>query len=142
MQKYYQIRPNKKSNSISNLIARTSVTAQLIIFTSTFSLVSFFLFSFLRNSINYLALNPSHILQGDYIWTLLTHMFVHGGIIHLIINMIVLSSLGSLCERIIGRKRFLGFYILSGLFAGILSVALSAQFGSTLWGERIFGSPD
>ena len=69
-------------------------------------------------------------------------MFVHGGVAHLAVNMFVLVSLGRLCERIIGRKRFFWFYILSGLFAGALSVLASGFFGSTILGARIFGSPE
>ena len=71
-------------------------------------------------------------------------MFMHGGIFHLIINMFVLFSLGNLCEKIIGRKRYLWFYILSGLFAGLVFVFLAYFFGSTnvgSLGERVFGSP-
>jgi membrane associated rhomboid family serine protease len=69
-------------------------------------------------------------------------MFSHGGIAHLLINMFVLFSLGGLSERIIGRKRFFWFYIISGIFAGLLSVVLSGFFGVSELGARIFGSPD
>ncbi|MAG37781.1 hypothetical protein CMI45_00475 [Candidatus Pacearchaeota archaeon] len=88
------------------------------------------------------ALKPGNILQGQYLWTLLTHMFVHGGIGHLLINMFVLFSLGGLCERIIGKKRFVWFYLISGVFAGLLSVVLSGAFGLSDLGARIFGSPE
>jgi len=69
-------------------------------------------------------------------------MFVHGGFFHLFINMFVLFQLGGLSEKIIGRKRFFWFYILSGLFAGILAVILPTLYGNTPLGARIFGSPD
>ena len=54
---------------------------------------------------------------------------------------ILLYSLGGLCERIIGRKRFLWFYIISGIFAGLLFVFLAYFFGANDLGARIFGSP-
>jgi membrane associated rhomboid family serine protease len=92
--------------------------------------------------IDFLALKPVNILHGQYLWTLVTHMFVHGSIAHLLINMFVLFSLGGLCEKIIGKKRFIWFYLASGLFAGILSVVLAGYFGVSVWGQRIFGSPD
>src|SRR3989338_8983334 len=130
---YYK---NKKRGIIYNL----SVVAWLIIITTAISLIGFIAFAF--NGIDYIALKPTNIAQGKYLWTLITHMFVHGGPFHLFINMFVLFSLGSLSEKIIGRKRFLWFYTLSGLFAGILSVLLPALYGSTPWGARIFGSPD
>lgn len=89
--------------------------------------------------IDYFALKPSSILQGKYLWTLFTHMFSHVMLIHLFINMFVLFSLGNLCEKIIGRKRFFWFYMIAGLFAGILSVLLAGYLGYGA-GERIFGS--
>lgn len=87
------------------------------------------------------ALKPDNILQGQFLWTLITHMFVHGSLGHLLINMFVLFSLGSLAERIIGRKRFVWFYLISGIFAGLLSVVLSGAFGTSELGARIVGSP-
>lgn len=119
-----------------------SLVTWLIIVSVVVSLASFVIFSRAENLINYLALKPANIAQGKYLWTLLTHMFVHGSLAHLIVNMFVLFSLGSLCERIIGRKRLARFYILSGLFAGLLSVVLSVLFGNTLLGARVVGSPD
>lgn len=109
--------------------------------TSTSEKSSFFL---LNESplVNYLALNPSNILQGKFLWTFITHMFVHANLPHLLINMFVLFSLGRLCERIIGRKRFVWFYLISGLVAGALSVLLSGFFGGSELGVRIFGASD
>jgi len=91
---------------------------------------------------NYFALKPTSILQGEFLSSIVLHMFTHTFFFHLLINMFVLFSLGMFCERIIGRKRFLWFYITAGLFAGILSVLLSGFFGATVWGARIFGSPN
>jgi len=130
---YYK---NKKRGIIYNL----SVVAWLIIITTAISLIGFIAFAF--NGIDYIALKPTNIAQGKYLWTLITHMFVHGGPFHLFINMFVLFSLGSLSEKIIGRKRFLWFYTLSGLFAGILSVILPLLYGNSELGARIFGPPD
>jgi len=93
------------------------------------------------NIINYFALNPENILHGKYLWTLVTHMFFHGGIAHLLVNMFVLFSLGSLCEKIIGRRRFIWFYLAAGLFAGILSVIASGFFGFGFL-EKIVGGPN
>jgi hypothetical protein len=123
-------------------VPRFSMIAWLIAITIIFSLIGFVVFNFFPQYADYIALKPSNVVQGKYLWTLVTHIFVHGGGFHLLVNMFVLFSLGSLCERIIGRKRFLWFYILSGIFAGLLSVILSAQYGNTVWGERIFGSPE
>jgi membrane associated rhomboid family serine protease len=134
----YRIKKRKSGFRIWNL----SVVAWLIIFTTVISVAGFVLLYVSEDYANYIALKPANILQGKYLWTLSTHMFVHGGVAHLLINMFVLFSLGGLCEKIIGRRRFLWFYILAGLFAGILSVVLAGFFGNMPLGERIFGSPD
>ena len=135
-------RVNKSSGNGRGIFGSLSVTAKIIIFTSIFSIVEFVLIALRPESIDYLALKPSNILAGKYLWTLITHMFAHGGIGHLLINMFVLFSLGGLCERIIGKKRFFWFYVVSGLVAGILSVIFAEYFGVTELGARIFGGPE
>jgi len=127
----------KRRRNFSNF----SIVTWLVIITSVISIGTLILFAIDENYVQYLALNPSNILAGNFIWTILTHMFVHAGIFHLMINMFVLVSLGSLSEKIIGRKRFIWFYMTSGLFAGILSVVLSGFFGASGIGQRIFGDP-
>lgn len=51
---------------------------------------------------------------------LLTHMFLHGSLGHLLFNMLALWMFGSLLENYWGAKRFLQFYLISGLGAGLL----------------------
>jgi len=98
--------------------------------------------SFLNNTLTkYFVLVPTDILNGKFLSPLILHMFTHIIFIHLFVNMFVLFSLGSLIEKIIGRKRFIWFYLLSGLFAGILSVLMSGFLGTTDFGIRVFGSP-
>jgi membrane associated rhomboid family serine protease len=105
-----------------------SVNTQLIII----NVVCFIIFSILiykNNSfLDYIALKPSNIFAGKYLWTFLTSMFMHGGFFHIFVNMFSMLFVGSLVEKIIGRKRFLWFYLIAGLFAGILFVALSLLF--------------
>jgi membrane associated rhomboid family serine protease len=54
--------------------------------------------------------------------------------------MISLFFLGSLVEKIIGRKRFLWFYLASGIFAGLFFALLAGFFGFGIW-EKLFGNP-
>jgi len=140
----YQIYPKKKRSFFSN----PSATNLLILVNIIFFIIATTLLLFTPNFFNHIALKPTNIFQGKYLWTFLTSMFMHapGGIIpflsfHLLINMFVLFSLGGMMERIIGKKRFLWFYLISGLIAGLLFVFLSYFFGNTGLGERIFGSP-
>ena len=99
------------------------------------------MFNVSHNFLDYLALKPDNILNGMYLWTLVTHMFFHGGFLHLLVNMVALFSLGRLCEMIIGRKRFFWFYLIAGIFAGLLSVLFSGFLGAGIF-EKVFGSGD
>ncbi|MEK6829183.1 MAG: rhomboid family intramembrane serine protease [Nanoarchaeota archaeon] len=76
-------------------------------------------------SIDFVAIKPSNILVGNYLWTFLTSMFMHGGFFHLFANMFSLLFIGSLVERILGRKRYFWFYMTAGLFAGLFFVLIS-----------------
>ncbi|MFI5204858.1 MAG: rhomboid family intramembrane serine protease [Flavobacteriales bacterium] len=50
-------------------------------------------------------------------YQVITHMFCHGNVPHLLFNMLALISIGSLLERVWGPKRFLVFYLITGLGA-------------------------
>ena len=66
-------------------------------------------------------------------WQVLTHMFMHGGITHILFNMFALWMFGTAVEQIFGWKKFLIFYLLSGFGAAIIQVAfLYFQFNSGL----------
>ena len=55
---------------------------------------------------------------------LLTYMFLHGGIDHLLFNMLALWMFGSVLENYWGAKRFLQYYIICGLGAGLLHLGV------------------
>ncbi len=76
-----------------------------------------------------IALTPSMILSGKYLWTFVTSMFMHGGVFHLFANMISLMFLGNFVEKLIGRKRFLGLYFAGGIFAGLFFVLIALVSG-------------
>ena len=56
-------------------------------------------------------------------WQLITHMFMHGGVLHLAFNMFALWMFGSAIESIFGSRRFLFFYLTCGLGAAIAQIS-------------------
>ncbi len=50
-------------------------------------------------------------------WQVVTHMFMHGGFIHLLFNMFALWMFGRVLEQVWGAKRFLIYYLVTGLGA-------------------------
>jgi membrane associated rhomboid family serine protease len=63
------------------------------------------------------ALVPAEVLAGYDTHTVFTSMFLHGGWMHLIGNMVFLWIFGDNMEDLLGHLGFLGFYIVSGLGA-------------------------
>lgn len=55
-----------------------------------------------------------------HIWQWLTHMFMHGGVWHVLFNMYALFIFGSVLERALGTRRFLIFYFICGFGAMLL----------------------
>jgi membrane associated rhomboid family serine protease len=61
-------------------------------------------------------------------WQPLTHMFMHGGYMHIFFNMFALFSFGSALEHIWGSKKFLFFYISCGLGAALLHTGVNYYY--------------
>ncbi len=53
-------------------------------------------------------------------WQIVTHMFMHGGFMHILFNMYALWAFGSPIEQMLGQKRFLIFYFGAGIGAALL----------------------
>ncbi|KMK68916.1 rhomboid family intramembrane serine protease [Puniceibacterium sp. IMCC21224] len=66
------------------------------------------------------ALIPSRISSGEAIGGLITSMFLHGGIMHLLGNMLFLYIFGDNIEEELGHVRFAMFYLACGIVAGLL----------------------
>jgi len=69
---------------------------------------------------------PNDIVVGENLHTGITSMFLHGGWMHLIGNMVYLWIFGDNIEACIGNIRFIVFYILGGLVASAAHVLLGA----------------
>jgi membrane associated rhomboid family serine protease len=64
-------------------------------------------------------------LAKGMIWQLITYQFVHAGFLHLLVNMLGIWFAGNILERILGIRRFVIFYLVCGIFGGLLQIALS-----------------
>lgn len=125
---YYSVSPMPKRNSISNL----SVTMQILL-VNVFLFIIFEILLLMKViPLEYIAINPSNIIQGKFVWTFLTSMFMHAGIFHLFVNMLSLVFVGSLVEKLIGKKRYFYFYLAAGIFSSFLFVFSSYLLGIDL----------
>lgn len=64
------------------------------------------------------------IERGEY-YRLITCTFLHGGIIHLGLNMYALNALGPLIEKVYGKVKYIIIYFISGITSSLLSYLLS-----------------
>ena len=72
--------------------------------------------------INLLGLTPASLSKQP--WTIISSMFVHGGFLHIIFNMMALYFLGSFFIRAVGERSFLAVFFLGGLAGNVLYVLL------------------
>jgi membrane associated rhomboid family serine protease len=85
--------------------------------------------------IKYFALIPIDGLGNEYVrwsfypWQLITYQFLHGGFGHIFFNMFALWMFGMEVENSWGSKKFLYYYLLSGVGAGICHLFLSPLLG-------------
>jgi len=81
---------------------------------------------------------PAQIMAGQGFITLLTSMFLHGGWLHLLSNMLFLWIFGDNVEDAFGHGLYLGFYLLCGVAASLAQVLLTPA--STLPGVGASGA--
>ncbi|KRL04718.1 rhomboid family integral membrane protein [Liquorilactobacillus oeni DSM 19972] len=80
----------------------------------------------------------SLILAGQW-WRLLTPMFLHIGLEHLVLNMVTLYFIGTQLETILGHSRFLLIYFISGFMGNLASFAFNPEALSAGASTALFG---
>src|SRR5947209_1832776 len=101
-------------------------TKWLLIVTSAISILYLVLQNLQGGSfLDHFVLVPSLVLQSFAIWQVVTYLFLHGGPMHLLWNMLALWMFGAELERTWGTPRFLKFYFACGVIAGLTVVVAS-----------------
>lgn len=117
---------NQKPDLTYNCTMRTYRAVNLNVLWFLIALnVLIFVITLLRPEavINFLGLTPALLSQQP--WTIISSMFVHGSLWHILFNMISLYFLGSFFIRAAGEKSFLAVFFLGGLAGNILFVLLA-----------------
>ena len=73
-----------------------------------------------------LGLQPAIFLERP--WTIVTNLFVHSSIGHILTNMITLYFFGTFLSRLIGDRKFLIIYFLGGIVGNIFYILLGSPF--------------
>src|SRR5436190_13534304 len=90
-----------------------------------------------------LGLRPIFVVRTFWVWQLATYMFLHGGIFHIVFNMLALWMFGAELERIWGTRYFLKFYFVTGVGAGLLTVIFSLlpfEFARQVYVSNVIGA--
>ena len=77
------------------------------------------------NVLVYLGAKVNFYIEQGEIYRLVTAMFLHGGLMHIVFNMYALYALGDLTEQTYGKSGYVSIYFISGITASILSYILS-----------------
>ncbi|MBM3817683.1 MAG: rhomboid family intramembrane serine protease [Acidimicrobiia bacterium] len=72
-----------------------------------------------------LGLRPADVVTGFRLWQPVTYMFLHGGIFHILFNMLALWMFGVELERMWGTRFFTKFYFVSGVGAALTTIVVS-----------------
>lgn len=106
---------------------------KLLLIANTVAFVIYFLAfdTWLGGVLSNLMLYPRMVVRLA-LWQLVTYMFLHAGLGHLFWNMVVLWMFGADLERTWGTKRFLQFYFLCGVGAGVCVALVDTMTGSNV----------
>ena len=81
-----------------------------------------------------LALSAEAAVHNLFVWQIFTYMFLHGGSVHLLFNMLALWLFGLQLEQDWGTRRFLKYYFYCGMAAGVcvlvFNIAAAALTGN------------
>ena len=89
------------------------------------------------------GLTPEAVITRFWIWQPVTYMFLHGGMGHVLLNMLVLWMFGAHLERLWGSRFFLRYYFVTGIGAGLSTIAVSllpVAFAEPTWAAVTIGA--
>ena len=73
----------------------------------------------------YLGLVPLLVWKKFFLWQLVTYIFLHGGISHILFNLLALWMFGGELESYWGSGKFLRYFLFCGIGAGLCTVVFS-----------------
>lgn len=100
--------------------------------------VLLFVIILFKPSIIYMFANNLNLVKGGEYYRIITSVFIHANIWHLLCNMYTLFIIGSQVENFLGKKKFILIYFISAILGSLLSLAFSSGFSVGASGA-IFG---
>src|SRR5271170_6344957 len=72
--------------------------------------------------VHWFGLSPYEVVMHGWIWQLVTYIFLHQTILHILFNLLYLAMFGADLERAWGSKKFYTYFFICGVGAGIINV--------------------
>jgi len=85
-----------------------------------------------------LGLVPWLVTHRGFIWQPFTYIFLHGGLLHILINMLFLWMFGVDLERAWGKRRFYVYFFVTGAGAGLINVLVKTLLDPHSTGTSVF----
>ena len=86
-----------------------------------------------------------NVLPGDpyqfHVWQLVTYMFLHGSLGHIFFNLFALWMFGTAIENTIGTRRFVQYYFLTGIGAGIIQLLVNINVDPVIMRGALYFIP-
>ena len=132
----YQYTSRGYQNSLKQNLSSGVITLLII------NIITFMLFGwiqFTNHTLYYILFNQFSLIPKDIlitgnvtekfqIWQCLTYLFMHGGLMHLLFNMLGLWFLGRDLENVWGKNNFIKYYLVVGIGSGLFTVFYNIQF--------------
>ncbi|BAQ08949.1 membrane protein [Bacillus sp. OxB-1] len=111
-----------RTESFSQYIRLYPVVTALLIINIVIHIVT--MLPFIGKPLLYSGAGANYLIAEGEWWRLVTPMFLHWGLMHLLFNMFSLFIFGPELEKLAGKLRFLNIYVLAGLFGNIATFFL------------------
>ncbi|WP_127836499.1 rhomboid family intramembrane serine protease [Clostridium prolinivorans] len=119
-----EIANKKEKEKFKPIITYCIISLNIIIYIVTAILSKNIFYSDINVLIHLGAKYNPYIRQGQF-YRLITCMFLHGGIVHLALNMYSLYSIGPLVEKLYGKIKYIIIYFVSGIMSSLFSFMFS-----------------
>ena len=115
--------PTLSPPHVTRLLIVANVVVFLLVWLSDYvTALSGFEVMSLKEAIGEYGMIPADIMDGERLHTLFTSMFLHGGVVHLVGNILYLHIFGDNVEYAFGRGRYIVFYLLCGIVASVAHI--------------------
>ncbi|WP_461207689.1 rhomboid family intramembrane serine protease [Clostridium sp. DL1XJH146] len=135
---------NKEKNKNTRTLKAGAIATNTLIVINIlmFIVTAFFsssIFSIDANVLVVFGAKVNSLIEKGQYYRLITAAFLHGGILHLLVNMYALRALGPLVERVYGRNKFIAIYFVAGIVGNIFSYSFVHNSLSVGASGAIFG---